>query len=126
MTESFNDLIDAAKLASKNSYSPYSHFSVGAALLSRDGDIYTGCNVESVSFPVGICAEQSALAAAVNDGKRKFTAIAIYSESGVAPCGKCRQALAEFGDMWVICVDSKGIKKDLALSKLLPDAFNKI
>ena len=126
MAESFNDLIDAAIRAAKNSYSPYSHFSVGAALLSRDGKIYTGCNVESVSFPVGICAEHSALAAAINDGKRKFTAIAIYSDSGVTPCGKCRQALAEFGDMWVITIDSKGVKKDLTLSKLLPDAFNKI
>lgn len=126
MTEKFNDLIEAAKLAAKNSYSPYSKFSVGAALLSRDGKIYTGCNVESVSFPVGICAEQSALAAAINDGKRKFTAIAIYSDTGVTPCGKCRQALSEFGDIWVVCINSKGVKKEYTLSKLLPDAFNKI
>ena len=125
MTETFDNLIKDAKEVSRNAYAPYSKLNAGAALLCRDGSVYTGVNVENVSFPAGTCAERSALSAAVSDGKRKFTAIAIYSEKQITPCGFCRQTLIEFGDMWVITASADGEIKQYTLSKLLPEAFLK-
>lgn len=123
MTEKKEELLEAARKARDNAYAPYSGFRVGAAILCRDGSIYTGANVENASYPAGICAERAALSAAVADGKRKFTAIAVCSEGMATPCGICRQALAEFGDMWVITAGPDGSEKQFTLSKLLPDAF---
>ena len=85
--------------AAEHSYSPYSHFRVGAALLAADGEIFTGCNIENRSYGLAICAERSALAAAVSAGKRQFTAVAIATPDAdypVGPCGACRQVLSEF------------------------------
>ncbi|MDR2515996.1 MAG: cytidine deaminase [Spirochaetaceae bacterium] len=85
--------------AAENSYSPYSRFRVGAALLAADGEIFTGCNIENRSYGLAICAERSALAAAVSAGKRKFIAVAIATPDAdypVGPCGACRQVLSEF------------------------------
>ena len=88
-----------AAQAAAASYSPYSHFRVGAALLSSDGSVFTGTNVENRSFGLSICAERSALVSAVSAGKRRFTMIAIATpdaEYPVSPCGACRQVLSEF------------------------------
>ncbi|MEG1886871.1 MAG: cytidine deaminase [Oscillospiraceae bacterium] len=126
MTGAHQRLIEAAKNAALSAYCPYSDFPVGAAILSSDDEVFCGCNIENVSFPCGVCAEQSALSAAILKKKKKFLAIAIYSKTGATPCGKCRQLLSEFGDMWIICADYDGNVKSYTLSKLLPDSFHKI
>jgi cytidine deaminase len=90
-------LISCAYDARLNSYSPYSNYPVGAALLCADGSIYTGCNVENASYPAGNCAERTAVFKAVSEGKRKFKAIAIVGgKTLTSPCGVCRQVLREF------------------------------
>lgn len=123
MEGKYINLIEAAKSAYKNSYSPYSGYAVGAAILCSDDTIYTGTNIESAALPAGICAERSALASAVSAGKREFVAIAVYSKQISTPCGMCRQLLAEFGDMWIICEAQNGTIKYYSLSALLPEAF---
>lgn len=96
---SYEDLLLLAKDASKNSYSPYSNFSVGAAVLYESGNVYTGCNIENVSYGLSLCAERSAMAAAINSSEKTYIkAIAIYSpkQKKCMPCGACRQWLQEF------------------------------
>ena len=119
-------LIAAAKAAQRRAHAPYSKFRVGAALLTKSGAIITGCNVENASYGLTICAERVALTKAVSEGHRTFEAIAVVAPAGaLSPCGACRQVLAEFGEMTVICADSR--KKSSArvyrLSELLPHAF---
>lgn len=109
-----NKLMKMAKEAAENAYAPYSGIRVGAALLAKDGRIFTGCNVENASYSVTCCAERTALFHAVSQGARTFSAIAVTH----SPCGTCRQALSEFGDMDVILPD-----KTCRLSVLLPEAF---
>lgn len=103
--EEQKNLLAKAAEARKNSYSPYSEFRVGAALLAADGTVYTGCNVENASFGATICAERTAMLKAVSEGKRSFTAIAVAGgktgrepDRSCAPCGMCRQFLSEFVD----------------------------
>src|SRR5438093_2034475 len=98
MVISHSDLIDAASKALARAYAPYSKFSVGAALLTKSGKIFTGCNVENVSLGLTICAERGALAAAIAGGEKEISAIAIVTDCSepVFPCGACRQVLAEF------------------------------
>jgi len=116
-----SELLEAARKARGHAYAPYSNFTVGAALLTKGGHIVTGANVENASYPVGMCAERAALFAAVAQGHRSFDAIAIVGPEGVAltPCGACRQALSEFGDLRVV----REGRDDVALRDLLPDAF---
>lgn len=112
--------------AKKNAYSPYSEFKVGAALLCADGSVYKGCNVENSSYPVTLCAERSALAAAIADGKRKFSAIVITGgEDFCFPCGMCRQALAEFADesFEIVLARTETDIKIYRMSELLPESF---
>lgn len=125
-------LIEKAFEARKNAYSPYSSFSVGAALLCKNGMIYTGCNVESVSHTPTCCAERVAFFKAVSDGVRDFEAIAIVGAISSAkdfgfcsPCGVCRQVMSEFcaDDFKIILADSKGDQKIFTLSELLPLNF---
>lgn len=120
-------LVAAAREARTHAYAPYSGFCVGAALLCASGKIYTGCNVENVSYGGTICAERSAICAAVTAGERDFRAIAVSSAGKpVTPCGICRQVLAEFsksGDLTVICAGDAEYKT-YVLSALLPDAFD--
>jgi cytidine deaminase len=119
-------LIQRAKKARENSYSPYSNFKVGAALLGRSGNIYTGTNVENSSFGLGVCAERLALLKAVSSGEKDFSKIAIIAagEKPITPCGLCRQALFEFSpDMKVICSNLRGKVKRLTLKQLLPYPF---
>ncbi len=117
-------LVAEAKAAQAYAYAPYSRFAVGAALLTRNGVIYTGCNVENASYGLAICAERNAVAHAVVCGDRAFEAVAVVTENGVTPCGACRQVLAEFGpNMLVIVADVAGNQRRYRLSELLPDAF---
>ena len=125
-------LIEQAFAARKNAYSPYSSFNVGAALLSADGKIYTGCNIESASYSPTCCAERVAFFKAVSEGQRNFEAIAIVGASVSAkefgfcsPCGVCRQVMSEFctDDFKIILADSKGEQKILTLAELLPLNF---
>lgn len=126
MKPEYLQLVRRAAEARKNAYAPYSGFAVGAALLCTDGTVFTGCNVENASYPAGICAERSALSAAVSAGKRRFAAIAVAAgENPTPPCGICRQALAEFGDLDVLCADQNGSRcRVFSLRELLPVSFS--
>jgi cytidine deaminase len=124
MTE--EDKIQAARQARLNAYSPYSGFRVGACLVAKSGNVYTGCNVESVSFTPTCCAERTALFTAVAAGEREFLSVAIACDGmkPAWPCGVCRQALAEFSpDMEVIATGESGGWEKANLSELLPHAF---
>jgi cytidine deaminase len=119
------DLFEAAQKAALAAYAPYSHFRVGAALLAEDGSVFTGCNVENRSFGLTICAERSALTAAVGAGRRRFTALAIAapdSAEPVGPCGACRQVLSEFmGPAARVFFGGSGPnRRDLTMGDLLP------
>ena len=118
-------LIKAATKVRQLAYAPYSHYTVGAALLGKSGKIYTGVNVENAAYPTSICAERTALFKAVSEGEQSFKTIVIVTENGGSPCGACRQAMAEFGlDLIVIQVDWTGkVKEETTLKELLPGAF---
>lgn len=119
-----SELIKAAKYASRNAYAPYSKFKVGAAVLTKDGSVFTGVNVENASFSATICAERVAVASAVSAGKLEFSTLVIYTKDGkIYPCGVCRQFLAEFGDFDIVLADDSGRNTECKLSELLPNAF---
>ena len=124
-TTALKRLIQSAIEATQNAYIPYSHYPVGAALRSRDGSIYKGCNIENASYPVTICAERVALVKAVSEGQRQFDAIAVVTSNGGSPCGMCRQMLYEFApDLRVILARIDGtLVYDGLLSELLPRGF---
>lgn len=126
------DLALCAIDAMKKSYSPYSHFTVGAALLTKEGKIYTGANIENASYTPTICAERNAIFTAVHEGERNFEAIAIVGghegdvKGVTAPCGVCRQVMSEFcsPDFKVILVtSSEGDYEETTLGELLPYTF---
>ncbi|MEM4723927.1 MAG: bifunctional UDP-N-acetylglucosamine diphosphorylase/glucosamine-1-phosphate N-acetyltransferase GlmU [Candidatus Hadarchaeum sp.] len=118
------ELIALATEARQRAYAPYSHYRVGAALLTASGKVYTGCNIENVSYGLTVCAERVAALKAVCDGEREFVAIAVVTENGGAPCGACRQVLAEFGpEMRVLATDVSGNHKVYTLRELLPAPF---
>ena len=109
--------------ARERAYAPYSKFAVGSALRTRSGQVFTGCNVENLSFGLTICAERNAVFAAVAAGEREFEAIAIAADSKtpVSPCGACRQVLAEFStDLEITSVNLEGEEFRASLSQLLP------
>lgn len=120
-----NTLIRTALEARRWAYAPYSHYAVGAALLTSSGRIYDGVNVENAAYPTSICAERVAVFKAVSEGEREFQAIAVVTENGGSPCGSCRQVLAEFNlDLRVLIADAKGnVKEEIDLAELLPQAF---
>ncbi|MBO6301896.1 MAG: cytidine deaminase [Ruminiclostridium sp.] len=120
------ELMSAAVKARESAYAPYSGFKVGAALLCDDGSVYTGCNVENASYPCGICAERTAAAKAVSEGRKRFTVCAVTGSSAekCTPCGICRQFLYEFApDMTVLCGNKDGEYDEVKLSELLPRGF---
>ena len=120
-------LLGLAKETAERAYAPYSEFRVGAAIQTTDGGIYTGVNIENASFGLTLCAERAALAAAVTDGQRKFTSIAVAALGRrlVWPCGACLQALSEFGrDILIITEDESGQPVSRNLKELLPESFD--
>jgi cytidine deaminase len=119
-------LRDAAEAVMQNAYAPYSGFRVGAALRGRDGTVLTGCNVENSAYPVGMCAERSALATAVAQGVREFDllVLATEAEEPTSPCGMCRQALVEFAPaLSILSVTHAGKWARWTLAELLPHPF---
>lgn len=122
------ELIKMAREASKKAYTPYSKFSVGAALECKNGKVFTGCNVENAALGDTICAERTACVKAISEGCREFQRIAVYAESSgyCMPCGSCRQFLSEFddGEMEVLCARADGRYVSYRLKKLMPYTFN--
>ena len=118
-------LIDFANEARRRAYAPYSNYLVGAALRTKSGRIFTGCNVENAAYPTGMCAERVAVFKAVSEGEREFEVIAVATSNGGSPCGSCRQVLAEFGlDTIVLIADEHGrLVQETSVGKLLPGAF---
>ncbi|MBQ6182518.1 MAG: cytidine deaminase [Clostridia bacterium] len=119
-------LIKAAKEAQAFSYSPYSGFKVGAALLCKSGKVYTGCNIENASFSATVCAERTALFKAVSEGEREFSAMAIVGNTDLCfPCGVCRQVMSEFcGKNFKIYLEENGKPVTFTLGELLPGRFD--
>lgn len=122
-----NKLFSNAKKARNNAYSPYSGFSVGAAIYADNLNIYTGCNVENVSLPCGTCAEAGAISAMISDGAKQILEILIVADSKqlITPCGVCLQRIAEFSNEQTIIhlANLNGIQKSLSLKDLLPYGF---
>ena len=121
MTESYSlpDLVKEAAEARENAYAKFSNYKVGAALLAEDGAIFSGCNVENSSFGLTICAERSAVTAAIAAGRQNFQALALVTQKQGAPCGACRQVLAEFcGDDFPIHVAAAENLSDIITSTL--------
>ncbi|EHJ57245.1 cytidine deaminase [Streptococcus urinalis FB127-CNA-2] len=122
-----NDLVSLAKNASKNAYVPYSHFPIGAAVKTKDGKIFTGCNIENASFGLTNCGERTAIFKAVSEGYTNFSEIAIYGEAEepVSPCGACRQVMAEFFEpsAKVTLISKKGETVEMTVGGLLPYSF---
>ena len=120
-----DELIARAAAARARAYAPYSGFAVGAALLTESGNVYEGVNVENASYPVGICAERTAIASAITAGERDFEALAIIADSPepCAPCGMCRQMLMEFPINRIILSNLSGAVHIMTPAELLPYAF---
>lgn len=120
-------LIDAARQARERAYAPYSRFQVGAAVRTRAGRIYTGCNIENASYGLTLCAERVAVFKAVSEGEREFDAVAVVTDADslTAPCGACRQILWEFcGDVEVVLANLSGKIEGRRMSELLPSPFD--
>lgn len=118
------DLVRQAVEARQWAYAPYSNYLVGAAVLTVDGSVVIGCNVENAAYPATICAERVALTAAVAQGHRAFVAIAVATRNGGTPCGICRQVMAELGPAMVVYIaDSNGNFHTTTVAELLPGAF---
>ena len=126
MKPEFRPLVAAAKKIRARAYAPYSNYQVGAAVRGDDGVVYPGANIENASYGLCLCAERSAVAAAVLAGCKRLTAVAVVTDSDppAAPCGMCRQTLAEFArDMPVILVNLDGVELETTLDALLPHGF---
>ena len=118
------ELVALAQAARGKAYAPYSHYDVGAALLTASGQVFTGCNVENAAYPMAICAERTAIVKAVSEGQREFIAIAITTRDGGSPCGACRQMMSEFAPhLRVLLADDAGHVRQFMLDQLLPESF---
>ena len=126
-TEQKTSLINTAASAMVNAYAPYSKFHVGAAILAEDGNIYAGCNVENAAYPIGSCAEASAISAMVLAGQSKIVAIAVAGAGDelCTPCGGCRQRIREFAKAStpILICDESGLRHSATLDALLPLSF---
>ena len=122
------ELIEAAKDVREKAYAPYSNFKVGAALRTKSGEIYTGCNVESASYGLTVCAERVAIWKAVSEGVTEFETIAVVADtaSPTPPCGACRQIIWEFcGDITVVLANLSEVSATLQMKDLLPLPFDR-
>jgi cytidine deaminase len=120
-------LIEAANDARERAFAPYSNFKVGAAVETTDGEVFIGCNIESASYGLTVCAERVAIWKAVSEGKKEFNTIAVVvdTEELTPPCGVCRQIIWEFcGDVPVILANLKGKTEVVQMKELLPRAFD--
>lgn len=128
MKATYNELVKTAQRAKRRAFAPYSHFHVGAALLTGNGRIYSGCNIEISTYALTICAERTAIFKAISEGERNFKAVAIVSDDPdfTPPCGACRQVLMDLaGNIDVLMINRKEKVKVLKLKSLLPHAFGK-
>ena len=124
-TSSQEKLLKEAKAARENAYCPYSHYQVGAALLTKEGKIFRGTNIENASYGLTNCAERAAVASAISQGERDFIAMAVVTSGGGFPCGACRQVLNEFNpdmDLYIADASFENVKH-YKLKELLPEAF---
>ncbi len=121
-----NELIEIARQYRENAYTPYSHFKVGAAVLTASGKVYGGCNIENSSYGLTNCAERTAIFKAVSEGEREFAALAVIADTDgpCSPCGACRQVIADFRIPRIIMANLKGDVKTMTLGELLPFAFS--
>jgi cytidine deaminase len=123
-SSSAKKLVEMALSIRKQAYAPYSNYRVGAALLTEDDEIFTGCNVENAVYPATCCAERVAIFKAVSEGHHCFSAIAVATENGGSPCGVCRQVMREFAPkMKVYIADAEGVVRVTSVAELLPDSF---
>ncbi len=123
--EQRRELIRKANEVRRHAYAPYSGYAVGAALLTADGRIFSGVNVENASYPNGVCAERVAIYKAVSEGARDFQAIAVVTENGGFPCGFCRQVMAEFNPRMIVLIANaqEELIMEVSLETLLPYVF---
>ena len=120
------NLIRMAKEARELAYAPYSRYRVGAAVLTADGQVYTGSNVENAAYPSSLCAERVAIFKAVSEGHRKLDAVAVVTKNGGSPCGGCRQVMREFGgtELLILIADETGaLLEEFTMEQLLPRSF---
>lgn len=119
-------LIDTARQYLQNSYSPYSNYPVGAAVLAEDGLVYGGTNIENSAHPSGLCAERVAINKAISEGNRRILAVAVVTRNAGAPCGACRQVMREFASLdipVILTTVEDGLEEDFTLGDLLPRSF---
>ena len=120
----WENLFKQAVEAREKSYSPYSHYKVGAALLTKSGRIYRGCNIENAAYTPSVCAERTAIFKAVSEGETEFVAIAVATANSGAPCGVCRQVIREFApNLTIIYGSIDGNYRVVTLPELLPQSF---
>jgi len=121
-------LMEQSKIARENAYVPYSKFKVGAALVTKSGKLYHGCNIENAAYSMTNCAERTAMFKAVSEGERDFASLAVVADTNgpVSPCGACRQVIAEFCEpnMPVYLINLKGDIQETTVAELLPGAFS--
>ncbi len=119
-------LIAQAIAARERAYAPYSHYRVGAAVLTADGRVFTGCNVENAVYPLTICAERVAITKAISEGAREIVAVAVVTENGGTPCGSCRQVIREFSqpETPIYVAQPDGQYRQFTLEHLLPESFS--
>ncbi len=120
-----DELLKQAAAARELAYAPYSHYAVGAAVLTKSGKVYTGCNIENAAYSMCNCGERTAIFKAVSEGEREFAALAVVTENGGSPCGACRQVFYEFAsaDTLVIVSDTKGNRQEYTIGELLVEGF---
>ena len=119
-------LIDTARQYLKNSYSPYSNYPVGAAVLAEDGLVHGGTNIENSAHPSGLCAERVAINKAISEGNRRILAVAVVTRNAGAPCGACRQVMREFASLdipVILTTVEDGLEEEFTLGDLLPRSF---
>jgi cytidine deaminase len=127
MTEDLQKLIETAKTAREKAFAPFSNFKVGAALLSKDGETFTGCNIENASYGLTMCAERVAIFKAISEGTIAFARLAVVGDTDdlTPPCGACRQLIWEFcGDVPIVLANLNGKTETVQMRELLPRAFD--